>query len=67
VLIFILAWSNAAENHQVHALKPRSEDVSSAKSSAKKQTVDSEASISDTIVHLAVTAYPTHIDYEEEW
>jgi len=33
----------------------------------KKQTVDPEASNSDTIVDSAVSAYSTHVGYEEEW
>ena len=33
----------------------------------KKRTVDPAASKSDTLINSAVTVYPVHIDYEEEW
>jgi len=33
----------------------------------KKQTVHPAASSSDTIVDSALTVYPIHTDYEEEW
>jgi len=33
----------------------------------KMQMVDFAASNNDTLVDSAVTVYPIHIDYEEEW
>jgi len=54
VLLFILAWSNAARTDQVY--------VEDHQIVYKKQTDDPAASNSDTFVDSTVIAIPIHID-----
>jgi len=53
VLIFILAWSHAAESWSSACWRPCWEDASSTKSSAKTKRL---------ILDSAVTVYPIHVD-----
>ena len=66
VLVFIPAWSHAAENRSSTCWGPCWEDVNSTKSS-EKITVDLAACNSDTFDESTVTVYPIHIGHAEEW
>jgi len=65
VLIFIPAWSHAAQNRSSTCWRPYWEDVQQYQIVCKKQAIDLAASNSDALVDSTVTVYPMHIYYEE--
>jgi len=65
VLIFIPAWSHAAENGPNSRWRPI-QNMQAVPNRPQKQTVDHAASNSNTFVFSAVTVHPIHVNYEEE-